>query len=115
MTQQIHHRHINDTRTALSATLKQKNTSGVLTAVDVTSLTVKFKMIDVEGNEVIAETESGVSKDSPTEGQVSYDFSSSSVDAGGTYYGYFVVYNDSSEGDHFPVEHRALKIVLSAD
>jgi hypothetical protein len=116
MTQQIHHRHITDTRTVLSVTLKQRNASRVLTVVDLTGpLTVKFKMVDSEGTVVIEETVSGVTIDSETEGQVSYDFSSSSVTTGGTYYGYFIVYNGSNEGDHFPVEHRALKIILSAD
>ena len=116
MTQLIHHRHITDTRTALSTTLKQKNTSGVLTVVDLTGpLVVKFKMVDSEGTVIIAETATGITIDSAAGGQVSYDFSSAGVLTGGTYYGYFVVYNASSEGDHFPVEHRALKIVLSAD
>ena len=116
MTIQIHHRHISDTRTVLSTTLKQKNPAGVMEVVDLTGpLTVKFKMIDGEGNIIIPLTSVGVVINSLVGGQVSYDFSSAGVTTGGTYYGYFVVYNATSEGDHFPVENRALKIVISGD
>lgn len=128
MTQLIHHRHINDTRTALSVTLKQRNESGVLTVVDLTGyleppavdptpLTVKFKMVDSEGNVIIEETATGVTIDDDAAGKVSYDFSSTGVLTGGTYYGYFIVYvwQSTTEFDHFPVEHHQLKIILSED
>lgn len=128
MSQLIHHRHITDTRTPLSVTLKQRNSAGTLTVVDLTGfldppdleptpLVVKFKMVDADGTVVIAETDVGVTIDDAAAGEVSYDFSSSEVTTGGTYYGYFVVYTwqSSTEFDHFPVEHHQLKIVLSAD
>lgn len=115
MTQAIHYRHITDTRTALSATLKQRNPSRVLTVVDLTPCTVAFKMVDADGVVVIEETSDGVTIDSPTGGQVSYDFSSAGVLTAGTYYGYFIVYDGSLGTDHFPSRHQELKIVLSAD
>ena len=92
----------------------QPNSSGVLTAVNLTGLTVKFKMVDESGTVVVAETQTGVSVVTAASGTVNYDFSAAGVDAAGTYYGYFVVY-DSGESDHFPVRSRDLKIRIDDD
>lgn len=114
MKQQTHRRHINDTRTVLPATLMQPNSSGVDTAVNLTGLTVKFKMVDSAGAEVIAETATGVTVVTAASGTVNYDFSASGIDTAGTYYGYFTV-DDSGEKDHFPVQGRGLKIRIDGD
>lgn len=92
----------------------QPNASGVLTAVNLTGLTVKFKMVDESGTVVVAETQTGVSVVTAASGTVNYDFSAAGVDVAGTYYGYFVVY-DSGESDHFPVRSRDLKIRIDDD
>ena len=55
-----HRRHITDTRTALSVQLKQKNEAGTDTVVDLTGLTVKFKLYDSAGTVVVSETQTGV-------------------------------------------------------
>lgn len=114
MKQQTRRRHINDTRTVLSAALKQDNPSGVESVVVLTGKTVKFKMVDAAGAVVIAETDTGVTVESGVDGTVYYDFSAASVDTAGTYYGYFVVY-DGTKADHFPVQGRGLKIRIDGD
>lgn len=114
MTIVTHDVHINDTATTIAAQLKRKNAAGTLTAVDLTGLTVKFKMVDRDGTAVIAETAAGVTVTDASNGKVTYDFQAADVDVAGEYYGYFVVYT-GSEGDTFPVKRRDLKIVVHAD
>jgi hypothetical protein len=109
-----HRRHIGDLRTVLPVTLVQPNASNVLTAVNLTGLTVKFKMVDEAGTAIVAETQTGVTVVTAASGTVNYDFSSAGVTTAGTYYGYFVVY-DSGEADHFPVQSRGLKIRFDSD
>ena len=109
-----HERHINDTRTVLPFTLQQKNAAGTLTAVDLTGMTVEFKMVDQFGVEVIAQTNTGITVTTEASGEGQYDFSSAGVDEAGTYYGYVVV-TDSGEPDHFPAEARGLVIVIHGD
>lgn len=106
--------HLNDTRTVLPGELKQPNEAGVNTVVDLTGLTVTFKMVDQYGTAVIAETATGVTVTDATNGKCQYDFSSSGVDTAGLYYGYFIV-TDGGESDHFPVTSRELTILIQAD
>ena len=115
MTQQIHRRRVGDTRTVLPVTLVQPNTSGVLTAVDLTGLTVQFKMVNAAtGATEIALTSTGVTVTTAATGQVQYDFSAAGVDTAGVYWGTFVV-TQSSETDSFPVIQKDLKIVIDSD
>lgn len=111
MRQPPHRRHITDTRTLLSVTLQQKNSGGVLEAVNLTGLTVKFKMINAAGTSIIAETITGVQVSNAAAGQVDYVFPSLSVATAGNYYGYFVVY-DGNDKDHFPVVAKELIIEI---
>lgn len=113
-TEIVHDVHLNDTRTVLAATLKQPNTSGVDTAIDLTGLTVEFKMVDKAGVDVIAQTSTGVTVTTAASGEVQYDFASAGVDTAGRYFGYFVVL-DSGESDHFPVKARELVVCIHAD
>lgn len=106
--------HAGDTRTVLTADLKQESSSGVEEDVDLTGLTVEFKMVDCDGTAVISQTTSGVTVTNAAAGRVAYDFSSSGVATPGTYYGYFVV-TDSGETDHFPVNQRDLIIHIEGD
>ena len=111
---ETHYRHVADTRTVLPVALVQPNSSGTDTAVDLTGLTVKFKLVDPNGVAVVAETETGVTVTAAASGYVQYDFSSAGVTTAGTYYGYFVVY-DGSESDHFPVMARDLVVIIHGD
>ena len=115
MTQQIHRRHVDDTRTLLYATLVQPNASGVDTAVNLTGLTVKFKMVDAaDGTVVIAETATGVTVETAASGTVKYDFSAAGVNVAGVFHAWFVVY-DGIESDHFPVRRQGLKVMIDSD
>ena len=115
MSQQIHRRRVGDTRTVLPVALVQPNTSGVLTAVDLTGLTVAFKMINAAtGATEIALTSTGVTVTTAATGQVQYDFSGAGVDTAGVYWGTFVV-TQSSETDSFPVRTQDLRILIDSD
>lgn len=115
MTQQTHRRHVSDTRTVLPVTLKQPDSSGTLTAVNLTGLTVKFKMINTaDGTTEIAETNTGVTVVTAGSGTVNYDFSSGGVDTAGIYRAFFVVY-DATETDHFPVAGNDLLVYIDSD
>jgi hypothetical protein len=95
----------------LSVTLTQPNEFDVDTIVNLTGLTVKFRMLNQSGVEVIALTTTGVTVTDATAGEVQYDFGSTSVSAVGRYYGYFVVV-DVEKTDHFPVASRHLVICI---
>ena len=115
MTQQTHRRRVGDTRTVLPVALVQPNTSGVLTAVDLTGLTVQFKMVNAAtGATEIALTSTGVTVTTAASGQAQYDFSGAGVDTAGVYWGTFVV-TQSTETDSFPVIQKDLKIVIDSD
>ncbi len=114
MAEQTHKRHIDDTRTVLPVTLSQPNAAGTNTAVNLTGLTVKFKMVDKYGVDVVAATTTGVTVTTAASGECQYDFSSAGVDTAGKYYAYFTV-TDTGETDHFPAEGRDLVIQIYDD
>jgi hypothetical protein len=115
MTAQIHRRRVGDLRTVLPVTLQQPNSSGVLAVIDLTGLTVTFKMINAaDGTTKIAATSTGVSVVSAAAGTVNYDFSSGGVDAAGVYWGTFLV-TESGQTDAVPVRQKDLKIVIDSD
>ena len=115
MTQQTHRRRTGDTRTVLPVALVQPNTSGVLTAVDLTGLTVQFKMVNAAtGATEIALTSTGVTVTTAATGQVQYDFSGAGVDTAGVYWGTFVV-TQGGETDAFPVRTQDLRILIDSD
>lgn len=102
-----------DTLTPISAQLQQKDSTGTLTNVDLTGMTVKFKMVNSTGGAVVAETATGVTVTSAANGRVQFDFSAAHVTRPGTYWGWFVVYS-GSESTTFP-QGRGLKIVIHED
>ena len=109
-----HARRIGDTRTALSVTLKQRDTNGVLQYVDLTGLTVAFEMRNAATGEVkIAETTTGVTASSPTTGRVDYTFSAAGVDTAGVYNATFLV-TQSGRADRFPVEVNHLVVGIDS-
>lgn len=114
MVEQIHKRHITDTRTVLPVTISQPNSAGTDTAVDLTGLTVKFKMVDKNGVDVVSETTTGITVTTAASGECQYDFSTAAVATAGKYYGYFTV-TDTGETDHFPAVGRDLVIQIYGD
>lgn len=100
-----------DTLTPLTVELQQKDSTGELTAVDLTGRTVKFKMVNDIGTSVVTETTTGVTTTSASDGQVQIDFQSAWVATAGQYWGWVVVYS-GSEKDTFPHDGRGLSIVI---
>ena len=112
--QQIHRRRVGDTRTVLPVTLQQPDESGVLTAVDLTGLSITFSMVNAAtGATKIAATSTGVSVVTAASGTVNYDFSAGGVDTAGVYWGTFSV-TQSGETDAFPVMQKGLKICIDS-
>ena len=107
-------RHVGDTRSVLAMQLMQvPEGGGDAVAVNLTGLTVEFKMVKFDGTVVVAQTATGVSVSDAVNGKVEYDFSAPGSDTPGTFRAYFVVI-DSEESDHFPVGHD-LVIEIVAD
>ena len=104
-----------DTRTPLGATLKQPDTSGTLTAVDLTGLTIKFKMAADDGTTKVALTTDNVTVVSAANGQVQYDFQAADVDTAGRYYAWFVSETGGGEQDHYPHDGRSFSVVIHDD
>lgn len=108
---QTHVIHVNDTRIPLAVQLVRKDG----TVVDLTGLTVKFKMRHAAtGTVKVAETTSGVTVTTAASGHVQYDFPAAAVDTVGIYYAYFVVYQ-GSEADTFPVDTGRLVVRVDGD
>lgn len=110
-----HERHITDTRTALSAQLRQPDEYGRLRPVDLTGLDVEIILIrKSSGVTVVSQTSTGVTVDDADEGKVSYDFSAPGVASAGKYLLYFVV-TDSGETDHFPIEPGEFEVWIHSN
>ena len=110
MSKQTHHRHVDDTEVALAATLQRPDG----TAVDLTDLTVRFKMVTEKGVSKVAET-AATKGDDPTTGQCQYSFQAADVDTAGRFYGYFTTEDGSGNKDTFPVVQGDLEIRIWAD
>lgn len=110
MAGQTQKRHVGDTRIAIAATLKRPDG----TAVNLTGLTVKFKMVDSQGTVTVAETTTNVTVTSAAAGQVQYDPQAADVDTAGTYYAYFTVYS-GTDFEHFPVHRGEFVIEIMGD
>ena len=115
MTAQIHRRRVGDLRTVLPVTLQQPDSTGTLAAINLTGLTVTFKMINAaDGSTKIAATSTGVSVVSAAAGTVNYDFSSGGVNAAGVYWGTFLV-TESGQTAAVPVRQKDLRIIIDSD
>ena len=108
MARQEQIRHVCDTQVALAVTLKRPDG----TPVNLTGLTVKFKMFDSEGTEVVAATEDNVSVTDAAAGECQYTFQAADVDTEGSYYAYFLTVDEDEKVDTFPVARDHLTIVL---
>ena len=115
MAQEVHQRHINNTVTPLPMSITQANESGTEVAVDLSSRTVSFRMVDALGETVIAETTTGVTVTDAANGEVEFDFPSAGVDEVGVFYGYFNAATGDSQSDAFPAIQKQLKIIVHRD
>ncbi len=107
-TTQTQTRQVGDTRIALATTLKRPDG----TAVDVTGLTVKFRMCTSAGVDKVSETSSNVTVTDATNGQVKYTFQAADVDTAGTFHAYFIVETGAGAQDTFPVEAGELRVTI---
>jgi hypothetical protein len=99
-----------DSLTPIGVQLKQRNSSGTLSPVDLSGKTVKALVVDADGAAAVAETTTGVVVADEDNGKVSYDFlAGASALAEGTYYLYFRVYS-GTERDTYPTAEKGLKI-----
>jgi hypothetical protein len=111
MAKQIHSRHLGDTEVAIAATLQRPDG----TAVDVTNLTVRFKMVDLGGTVKVAETADNVSVTDASNGACQYDPQAADVNTAGTYHGYFTAEDGSGNKDTFPVVRGDLEVRIYPD
>ena len=102
-------RHVGDTSVAVAATLVRPDDS----VVDLTDLTVSFKMLDSEGTAKVAKTTDNVTVTDAEAGQCQYDLQTADVDTEGTFYAYFIV-GDGGD-DTFPVERGEFRIRFMPD
>lgn len=112
MASQINIRHVGDTEVAIAATLQRPDD----TAVNLTSCTVRFKMISAAtGADKVAETNDNVSVTDAANGQCQYDPQAVDVNTAGLFYAYFTVEDASGNKDTFPVRERDLRILFERD
>jgi len=114
MSKQIHHRHVGDTLTVLPLQLKQDDVNGVAQAVDITGLSVSFRMVNYNGTVIVSDSTSRVTVTDAANGELHVDFEPQDVANAGTFFGYITV-NDTGESDTFPVLHQNLVISINAD
>lgn len=105
---------VGDTLTPLGARLRQLGDSGVYEDVNLADKSVTFKMVAEDGTVVVAETSTGVTIVTASEGKVKYDFSAADVDTAGTYYAWFRVADTGGETDTFPRGGRQFKVIIHA-
>ena len=99
-----HERRVGDTATTYSAILQAKNASGIMTAKDVTGLTVTFSMVNAATGAVKVNN-AAATVITAASGIVSYDFQSADVDTPGVYWGSFTV-TQSGETNTYPASPK---------
>lgn len=101
-------RHVGDTLVAIAASLKRPDG----TAVDLSDLTVKFKMKDAQGNVKVALTETNVTVTDAEAGECQYDPQAADVDTAGTFYAYFVTEDAAGNKDTFPARTGDFEVII---
>lgn len=96
-----YHHNVGDTQTPIAAQIIVDDEP-----LDVTGLTVQFKMVLASDNSVKVNWGTGAIVDA-TAGKVSYTFTDSDIDTAGEYYGWFRVVDGDSDYDTFPKEADA--------
>jgi|DEB0MinimDraft_3_1074331.scaffolds.fasta_scaffold54045_3 hypothetical protein len=114
MSRTVHTRHVLDTVRVLSYTITATDDSGAEAAVDLTGRTVTFRLVNAVGEDVVAESATGVTVTDAANGEVEYDFSTASVAEYGVLYGYFNA-SSGGESDNYPEVQKELKIILHRD
>ncbi len=117
MTQEIRRIQATDSRTKISFVLKQEDTTGVLTPVDLAGLTsgaVQFEMWNAATDvETLPLTVTGVTFSADSTGVVNYEFPTPMVFPAGYYNGFFVL-TVATKTDHFPVYPGGLRIEINS-
>ena len=113
MASQRHKIHVGDTLTPVAKQLKQKGENGVLGAVNLTGLTVKFSLVSEAGVKVVDEATTGVTVTDAANGKVTYDFQAADVANAGTFTAYFHTYS-GTERDTFPSEGDEFQVIIQA-
>ena len=108
-----HERRVGDTATTYSAILQAKNTSGIMTAKDVTGLAVTFSMVNAATGAVKVNN-AAATIITAASGIVSYDFQPADVDTPGVYWGSFTV-TQSGETNTYPAAPKDGIIWIHAD
>jgi len=108
MAVQTQTRQVGDIQIAIAATLQRADG----TAVDLSSLTVKFAMYDRDGTAKVAETTDNVSETDSVAGEVQYSPVAADVDTAGLYYAYFITEDGSSKQDTFPATKKEFRIEI---
>jgi hypothetical protein len=114
MSKQIHHRHVGDTLTVLPLQLKQDDVNGVPQVVDLTGLSVSFRMVNHAGVVIVSDSTSRVTVTDSANGELHVDFEPQDVASAGNFYGYITV-TDTGESDTFPILRQNLVISINAD
>lgn len=109
MTLEVHELGLGDTLTPIAAQFKQKSASGTWEGVNLSGLTVKFSMVDDQGNTIVDANSSHVTVTDSATGKVSYDFQAADVANPGRFFGWFHVFS-STEHDTYPIGSRQLEI-----
>ena len=99
-------RQVGDTLIAIAGTLKRPDG----TVVSTSGKTVKFTMVDSEGDVKVAETSDNVTATDAAAGEVQYDLQDADVDTEGTFHAYFILEDGSGKQDTFPAETGELQI-----
>lgn len=100
MTVQEHEITAGDTRTPLGVVLTQDGD-----AIDLTGMTVKFKMVREDGKVIVAETDANVTVIDAQAGKVQYAFQDEDVLSHGVFFAWFTVYS-SGKRDAIPPGRR---------
>ena len=97
-------RQIGDTRTAIAATMTRPDG----TVVDLSGLSVEFRMCTAKGVDKVAQTALNVTVTDAAAGEVQYSPQAADVDTVGVFHAYFII--TTTGDDTFPVEQGAFQI-----
>ena len=110
MTISIHKHTVGDTLTPMPWAVQH----GDGTAVDLTGLDVKFRMVAEDGTVIVDDDDTGITVTDAEAGEGQYDFQAADVATAGVFYAWIRVYDPvSGEFDTYPRGGRKWAIILS--